>query len=95
MAAAPVTGATTVGVSNDFIGGGSIFASGGTPPYSYNTVFKSGTSFTLSSATSVNPQFRRPGNPPASSVSGIYTATVTDSVLATQSQDFTVTDNRF
>jgi hypothetical protein len=94
MSASPVTGSTSVGISNDLIGNGSIFASGGTPPYTYNTVFQSGTSFTLSSATTASPQFRRLGNPPASNVTGTYRATVTDAVSASAFQDFVVTDNR-
>jgi hypothetical protein len=94
MSISNVTGSTTVGVSNDLVGSGFISVSGGTPPYTYNTVFKSGSTFTLSSATTIAPTFRRAGNPPAGNISGIYTASVTDAAATVKSQDFTVTDNR-
>lgn len=91
---ANVIGDTTVGVSNDLIGTAAINVSGGQAPFTYLTVYKSGTSFTLSNATGAGPQFRRAGNPPAGTLSGIFTATVTDGTGASVSKDFTVTDNR-
>jgi hypothetical protein len=91
---ANVSGATTVGVSNDTIGSAAVNVSNGQSPFTYSTVHKSGTSFTISSATTNHPTFIRAGNPTAGSVSGIYTVTVTDATSASVSKDFTVTDNR-
>lgn len=94
MSISDVTGSTLVGVSNDLVGTGHMIVSGGAPPYTYNTVFKSGTNYNVTGNTTANPVFRRIGNPPASNVTGVFTATVTDAVSAVKSQDFNVTDNR-
>lgn len=91
---ANVQGATQVGVSNDLIGTATINVSGGQSPFTYSTVYKSGASFTISNATTSHPQFNRAGNPPGGTVSGTYTATVTDATSASVSKDFTVTDSR-
>jgi len=91
---ADVSGSTLVGVSNDTIGVAAINVSGGQSPFTYSTVFKSGTSFTISNATTASPRFNRAGNPPAGTVSGTFTATVTDATGASVSKDFTVTDYR-
>lgn len=94
MSVSNVTGATVSGFSNQLIGSAFINTSGGTPPYTYSTVFKSGSSFTLSNASGQGPSFTRAGNPPAGSTVGVYTATANDSAGGSISQDFTVTDNR-
>lgn len=91
---ADVSGATSVGVSNDLIGTANINVSDGQPPFTYSTVYKSGASFTVSNATNAGPGFSRAGNPPAGTQSGIFTATVTDATGASVSKDFTVTDTR-
>lgn len=91
---ADVNGNTTAGVTNDTIGIAAINVTGGSSPFTYSTVYKSGTSFTLSNASTASPRFNRAGNPPAGTVSGTYTATVTDATGASASKDFTVTDDR-
>lgn len=91
---ANVSGATSVGVSNDFIGSATINVGGGQSPFTYSTVYKSGASFTISNSAGAGPGFSRAGNPPAGTQSGTFTATVTDATGASVSKDFTVTDTR-
>jgi hypothetical protein len=91
---ANVSGDTLVGVSNGLIGTTTINVSAGQSPFTYSTVYKSGASFTITNATTNHPQFNRPGDPGAGTVSGTYTATVTDATGASVSKDFTVTDAR-
>ncbi len=70
-------------------------ASGGTPPYTYAWTFVSGTSFTLTSASSANTSFIRAGNPPqGSAASAVYRITVTDATLATAFKNINVNDSR-
>lgn len=89
-----VTGSTSVGTGNAIIGSASASASGGTPPYTYNISYVSGAAFTISTPTSPTTAFRRLANPPAGTVSGVYSVVATDAAGATGSKSFTVTDNR-
>jgi len=92
--ASSVSGSTTSGNVNQFIGAGSISVSNGLPPYTYLTSFVSGTTFGLSAQTTNAPQFVRSGNPGPGLVTGNYQCVVTDATLATITFPFTVTDNR-
>lgn len=86
-----VYGATSVGVSNDYIGNAFINVSGGTPPYTYLTAYVSGTVLNLTNATTQSPQFNEPGRPPnPGTTNAVYKATVTDNTGAQQAVNFGV-----
>lgn len=84
---------TEGGSTGAYLGSANIQVSGGAPPFTYNTVHVSGTTFTLINPTAQNPQFYQPGRPPGPAIiTGTYQSTVTDSTGATAPATFTVTN---
>lgn len=93
VSVANVFGDTEGGTSNAYIGTANIVASNGKPPYSYQTVYVSGTAYNLTDANTANPNFFQPGRPPGpGQTSGVYKAIVTDALNNQASQNFTVTN---
>jgi hypothetical protein len=94
VSVADVFGDTQGGTSNAYIGTANIVASNGQPPYSYQTVYVSGTSYNLSNTNTAHPSFNQPGRPPGPGQnSGVYKAIVTDALNNQASQNFNVTNN--